>query len=74
MINIITECQKVENVHFEFRILYIYNSSLFTVNNKTFEGTARIVEQDNDPKLAAEVQNLMSIKYGANDRLILMYN
>lgn len=41
---------------------YIYNSSLFTVNNKTFEGTARIVEQDNDPKLAAEVQNLMSIK------------
>lgn len=53
---------------------YIYNSSLFTVNNKTFEGTARIVGQDNDPKLAAEVQNLMSIKYGANDRLILMYN
>ena len=43
----------------------------FTVNDKIFTGTARIVEQDNEPKLAAEVSNLMSTKYGWNEGLIV---
>ena len=36
---------------------------LFTVNEKTFEGNARIVDKDNESKLAAEVSNLMDAKY-----------
>jgi hypothetical protein len=37
---------------------------LFTVNEKTFEGNARIVDKDNESKLAAaKVSNLMDAKY-----------
>ena len=43
----------------------------FTVNDKIFTGTARIVEQDKEPKLAAEVSNLMSTKYGWSEGLIV---
>ena len=43
----------------------------FTVNDKIFTGTARIVEKNKEPKLAAEVSNLMSIKYGWNEGLIV---
>ena len=38
----------------------------FIVNNITFEGTARIVDQNNESILAAEVSKLMSAKYGWN--------
>ena len=43
----------------------------FTVNDKIFTGTARIVEKNKEPKLAAEVSNLMSTKYGWNEGLIV---
>jgi hypothetical protein len=43
----------------------------FTVNDNIFTGTARMVEQDKEPKLAAEVSNLMSTKYGWNEGLIV---
>jgi deazaflavin-dependent oxidoreductase (nitroreductase family) len=44
---------------------------LFTVNSKSFEGTARIVDKHNDSKLAEEVSNLMYTKYGWSDGLIV---
>jgi hypothetical protein len=43
----------------------------FAVNDKIFTGTARIVEKDKEPKLAVEVSNLMSTKYGWNEGLIV---
>jgi deazaflavin-dependent oxidoreductase (nitroreductase family) len=43
----------------------------FTVNDNIFTGTARMVEQDNEHELAAEVSNLMSTKYGWNEGLIV---
>ena len=44
---------------------------LFTVNDITFKGTARIVEQDKESKLAAEISKLMSTKYGWKEGLIV---
>ena len=35
----------------------------FTVNEKTFEGNAQIIDNDKESKLAAEVSNLMDAKY-----------
>jgi len=43
----------------------------FTVNDTTFTGTARIVEKNKEPELAAEVSKLMSTKYGWNEGLIV---
>lgn len=43
----------------------------FIVNNTTFEGTARIVDQDKESILAAEVSKLMSTKYGWNKGLLV---
>jgi hypothetical protein len=36
---------------------------LFTVNQKTFEATARLVDQEKEAKLARQIANLMSTKY-----------
>jgi hypothetical protein len=44
---------------------------LFTVSHETFEGIARLIDKVKDSKLAAEVSNLMSTKYGWNDGLIV---
>ena len=44
---------------------------LFTINDTIFKGTARIVEQDKEPQLTAEVSKLMSTKYGWNGGLIV---
>ena len=43
----------------------------FTINDTIFTGTARIVEQDKEPELTAEVSKLMSTKYGWNRGLIV---
>ena len=43
----------------------------FTINDTIFKGTARIVEQDKEPQLTAEVSKLMSSKYGWNGGLIV---
>ena len=43
----------------------------FTINDTIFRGTARIVEQDKEPQLTAEVSKLMSTKYGWNGGLIV---
>jgi deazaflavin-dependent oxidoreductase (nitroreductase family) len=54
----------VQNIMHDQRVL-------FTVNSKSFEGTARIVDKHNDSKLAEEVSNLMYTKYGWSDGLIV---
>jgi hypothetical protein len=50
----------------------MHNSTVsFTVNRKIFEGTARIVDQNIEPKLSTEICNLMNAKYGWNEGLIV---
>jgi len=50
----------------------IHNPSvLFIVNEKTFEGTARLVDQEKDAKLASQIANLMSTKYKWDRGLIV---
>ncbi|MFZ0892888.1 MAG: nitroreductase/quinone reductase family protein [Candidatus Nitrosopolaris sp.] len=50
----------------------IHNPSvLFTVNEKTFEGTARLVDQEKDAKLASQIANLMGAKYKWDRGLIV---
>lgn len=44
---------------------------LFTVNEKTFEGTARLVDQEKDAKLASKIVKLMSAKYKWDRGLIV---
>ena len=44
---------------------------MFTVNSKSFEGNARIVDKNMDSKLVEEVSNLMDTKYGWSDGLIV---
>ena len=44
----------------------------FAVNYDTWwEGTARIVDQEKEPKLVGEVSKLMSRKYGWNEGLVV---
>jgi deazaflavin-dependent oxidoreductase (nitroreductase family) len=43
----------------------------FSVNGKTFEGTARKVDAEKEPELSAVVSGLMSAKYGWSDGLIV---
>ncbi len=43
----------------------------FTIKDRIFTGTARIVEQDKEPELTCEVSKLMSTKYGWNGGLIV---
>jgi deazaflavin-dependent oxidoreductase (nitroreductase family) len=50
----------------------IHNSTVtFTVNYKSFEGKARIVDKNADSKLVEEVSNLVHTKYGWSDGLIV---
>ncbi len=43
----------------------------FSVNNRTFEGNGKIVDNDANPKLVSDVCLLMRDKYGWNDGLIV---
>jgi len=44
---------------------------LFTVNERTFEGIARLIDQEKDAKLASHIANLMSTKYKWDRGLIV---
>jgi deazaflavin-dependent oxidoreductase (nitroreductase family) len=46
-------------------------SVMFTVNSKSFEGTARPVDKLTECKLAGEVVSRMNTKYGWSDGLIV---
>jgi deazaflavin-dependent oxidoreductase (nitroreductase family) len=43
----------------------------FSINDNVFKGTARIVDQDKESALAAEVLKLMDTKYRWNQGLIV---
>jgi len=62
--------ERLEHAHWVQNILH--NSGVsFTVDSRTFEGTARVVDQNKDSKLAADVSNLMETKYRWKDGLIV---
>ena len=44
---------------------------LSTVNERTFEGIARLIDQEKDTKLASYIANLMSTKYKWDRGLIV---
>jgi deazaflavin-dependent oxidoreductase (nitroreductase family) len=44
---------------------------MFTVNSKSFEGSARIVDKNMDSKLVEELSSLVHTKYGWSDGLIV---
>ena len=49
-----------------------HNSKVsFRVDNKAFDGTARVVDQKKEPALAADVSRLMSSKYSWDQGLIV---
>ena len=62
--------ERLEHAHWVQNILHNSRVS-FTVDSKTFEGTARVVDQNKDSKLATEVSNLMETKYRWKDGLIV---
>ena len=50
----------------------VHNSRImFTVNSKSFQGSARIVDKHSESKLAEEVSSLMHTKYRWSDGLIV---
>jgi deazaflavin-dependent oxidoreductase (nitroreductase family) len=59
-----------EHAHWVQNIMHDPRIS-FAVNYETWEGTARVVHKEKEPKLAAEVSNLMGTKYGWNEGLIV---
>jgi len=62
--------ERRDNSHWVQNIMR--NSTVsFTVNHKTFEGNARIVDQNIESKLYTEVSNLMNAKYGWDEGLIV---
>jgi len=65
--------ERKEKAHWIQNIMH-NPSILFTVNSKSFEGTARIVDRHNESKLAEEVSSLMHTKYGWSDGLIVELN
>ena len=65
---IISECRK--HAHWVQNIVHNPKVS-FTVSHETYEGTARVVDPDKEPKLAAKVFKLMDTKYGWDDGLIV---
>ena len=62
--------ERKNNAHWVQNILH--NSKVsFSVNNMTFEGLARIVNQDKESELATEVSKLMNTKYGWSNGVIV---
>lgn len=59
-----------ENANWVKNIMH-YSKVSFRVDNKAFEGTARVVDRKKEPALAADVSRLMSNKYGWDQGLIV---
>jgi deazaflavin-dependent oxidoreductase (nitroreductase family) len=62
--------ERKETAHWVQNIIH-YPKVMFTVNSKSFEGTARVVDKHSESKLAEEVSSLMFRKYGWSDGLIV---
>ena len=63
--------ERHEQAHWVQNIIRNPKISFAVGNNNTFEGTARLVDQDKDPELAAIVSKLMDAKYGWSEGLII---
>ena len=59
-----------EKAHWVKNIIHEAKVS-FTVDNKAFEGTARVIDQKEEPNLVEEVSRLMSRKYGWDQGLVI---
>ena len=64
--------ERKKRAHWVQNILHNPNIS-FTVNNKSFEGYARLID-DKELKLISNVSRLMNRKYGWSDGLIVELN
>jgi len=62
--------ERKEKAHWVQNIMH-NPTVMFTVNSKSFEDTARTVDEVTEQKLAAEIANLMNAKYGWSDGLIV---
>jgi deazaflavin-dependent oxidoreductase (nitroreductase family) len=62
--------ERKEKAHWVQNIMH-NQRVLFTVNSKSFEGTARIVDKHTESKLAERISSLMHTKYGWSDGLIV---
>jgi hypothetical protein len=60
-----------ERAHWVQNIIHNPKVSFAVDNNNTFEGSARLVNRDKDPELAAIVSKLMNTKYGWSNGLIV---
>lgn len=63
--------ERHEHAHWVQNIIHNPRISFAVNNNNKFEGTARLVDKDKDPELAAVVSRLMNAKYGWNEGLIV---
>jgi deazaflavin-dependent oxidoreductase (nitroreductase family) len=62
--------ERTEKAHWVQNI--IHNPKvMFTVNSKSFEGTARAVDKLAEHKLAQQISNLMDTRYGWSNGLIV---
>lgn len=62
--------ERKEKTHWVQNIMH-NPTVLFTVNSKSFEGTARTVDKLTEHKLSGEIASLMNIKYGWSEGLIV---
>jgi hypothetical protein len=62
--------ERKEKAHWVQNIMHNL-TVMFTVDSKSFEGTARTVNKHAEHKLAGEVASLMNTKYGWSDGLIV---
>jgi deazaflavin-dependent oxidoreductase (nitroreductase family) len=64
--------ERKKRAHWVQNILHNPHVS-FTVNNESFEGYARVIDED-EPELVSSVSSLMNKKYGWSDGLIVELN
>ena len=62
--------ERKEKSHWVQNIIH-HPKVVFTVNYKSFEGTARVVDKLAEHKLARQISSLMDTKYGWGDGLIV---
>jgi hypothetical protein len=62
--------ERLEGAHWVQNIKH--NATLsFSINDKVFKGNARIVDQEKEPALSADISKLMDTKYKWNQGLIV---
>ena len=62
--------ERLEGAHWVQNIKHNATVS-FSINDKVFKGNARIVDQEKEPALSAEVSKLMDTKYKWSQGLIV---